>query len=77
MDLIFLCVKSYDLDGVIKDIKEKINEDTILMPLLNGVDIYERIRKNLDKHFVLPDAYMLARIFRTMALSLKKAEMER
>ena len=54
IDLMLICVKSYDLDDVILRIKEKINEDTILLPLLNGVDIYERIRKNLDKGFVLP-----------------------
>lgn len=54
IDLILICVKSYDLDGVIQHIKEKIEEDTIILPLLNGVDIYERIRKNLSKGFVLP-----------------------
>ncbi len=54
IDLMLICVKSYDLDDVILSIKKKINEDTILLPLLNGVDIYERIRKNLDKGFVLP-----------------------
>ncbi|NMC60081.1 MAG: 2-dehydropantoate 2-reductase, partial [Candidatus Methanofastidiosa archaeon] len=54
IDLILICVKSYDLDNVITNIKEKISEDTILLPLLNGVDIYERIRKNLSKGFVLP-----------------------
>jgi 2-dehydropantoate 2-reductase len=54
IDLTLICVKSYDLDGVIQNIKDKIDDDTILLPLLNGVDIYERIRKNLDKGFVLP-----------------------
>lgn len=54
IDLMLICVKSYDLEGVIQNIKDKIDDDTILLPLLNGVDIYERIRKNLDKGFVLP-----------------------
>lgn len=54
IDLMLICVKSYDLDVVINVIKDKIKEDTILIPLLNGVDIYERIRKNLDKGRVLP-----------------------
>jgi len=49
-----ICVKSYDLDGVIKGIKDKLKADTVLIPLLNGVDIYERIRKNLDEGLVLP-----------------------
>ncbi len=54
IDLMLICVKSYDLDGVILSIKEKINEDTIIVPLLNGIDIYERIRKKLDKGLVMP-----------------------
>ncbi|HNZ61247.1 MAG TPA: 2-dehydropantoate 2-reductase [Methanofastidiosum sp.] len=54
IDLMLICVKSYDLDGVINCIKDKIKDDTILIPLLNGVDIYERIRKNLERGFVLP-----------------------
>jgi 2-dehydropantoate 2-reductase len=54
IDLMLICVKSYDLDGVIKGIKDKLKADTVLIPLLNGVDIYERIRKNLDEGLVLP-----------------------
>jgi 2-dehydropantoate 2-reductase len=54
LDLVLVSVKSYDLDGVIQAIKEKIQEDTMIMPLLNGVDIYERIRKTLRRGIVLP-----------------------
>lgn len=54
IDLILVCVKSYDLDGVILSIKDKIDNDTIILPLLNGVDVYERIRNILDKGLVLP-----------------------
>lgn len=53
-DLIVLSVKSYDLDEAIRNIKEKVSNETIILPLLNGVDIYERIRKILKKGIVLP-----------------------
>ena len=53
-DLILLCVKSYNLDEVVKSIKSKVHEKTVIMPLLNGADIYERIRKNLKSGIVLP-----------------------
>jgi 2-dehydropantoate 2-reductase len=53
-DLYLICVKSYDLDDVITAISEKIKSDTIIIPLLNGVDIYERIRKILTTGIVLP-----------------------
>ena len=53
-DLYLLCVKSYDLDAAVKAIAEKTHDNTLIIPLLNGVDIYERIRKNLDTGIVLP-----------------------
>jgi len=53
-DLIFVCVKSYDLDGAVKAIVPKIHENTIILPLLNGADIYERIRKNVATGVILP-----------------------
>lgn len=53
-DLFLLCVKSYDLDNVVKVISSKVSQETVIVPLLNGADIYERIRANLDKGIVLP-----------------------
>ncbi len=53
-DIVFLSVKSYDLDKAVKSIHKISNEKTIILPLLNGVDIYERIRKNLTTGIVLP-----------------------
>lgn len=53
-DLILVCVKSYDLDDVVKSIEQKIKENTVIIPLLNGADIYDRIRANLSTGIVLP-----------------------
>ncbi|MFX1274605.1 MAG: ketopantoate reductase family protein [Promethearchaeota archaeon] len=53
-DLCVICVKSYDLDDLILSIEAKLRDDTIIIPLMNGFDIYERIRKNLVKCIVLP-----------------------
>jgi len=53
-DIILLCVKSYDLDTAVRKIKSKMKDDTVIIPLLNGVDIYDRIRAQLDKGIVLP-----------------------
>ena len=53
-ELCILCVKSYDLDDLIVKIKDKLADNTIIIPLMNGIDIYERIRKNLSKSIVLP-----------------------
>jgi 2-dehydropantoate 2-reductase len=53
-DLYLLCVKGYDLDHAAASISKNISADTIILPLLNGVDIYERIRTSLQKAIVSP-----------------------
>lgn len=54
MDLILVSVKSYDLDDCIGQISNNINHQTMIIPLLNGVDIYQRIRRILSKGIVFP-----------------------
>lgn len=34
--------------------KEKINDNTVILPLMNGVDIYERVRRIIENGVVLP-----------------------
>jgi len=53
-DLILLCTKSYDLNSALEAIRTRMNETTVIIPLLNGVDIYERIRHVLKQGFILP-----------------------
>ncbi len=53
-DLILLCVKSYDLAEAIKAIDPVMTDETVILPLLNGIDIPERIRIYSDKGYVLP-----------------------
>ncbi len=53
-DLCLICVKSYDLDQVVRKLADRIKDETIILPLLNGVDIYERARGILPRGVVLP-----------------------
>ncbi len=53
-DLILLCVKSYHLPAALEAIKTKAGENTVIIPLLNGMDIYERIRRVIPSGIVLP-----------------------
>lgn len=53
-DLCLICVKSYDLEAAVQGLSRFISDDTVLIPLLNGLDIYDRTRKCLDKGIVLP-----------------------
>lgn len=54
IDVCFLCVKQYDLLSCLESLKDKVTESTILIPLLNGIDIYERIRTVIDMGLVFP-----------------------
>jgi 2-dehydropantoate 2-reductase len=58
-DLILLCVKSYDLQQAATAINLVAHDNTVIIPLLNGVDIYDRIRTNLDNAVVLPASVYL------------------
>ncbi len=53
-DLAFITVKGYDLESVVKSLKNRINKNTVILPLLNGVDIYERVKKLLPEQIILP-----------------------
>lgn len=54
VDYVFLCVKGYDLDSACKAVQPLLKSDTVILPLLNGADIYERIRSVIDGSVVLP-----------------------
>ncbi|WP_454046092.1 ketopantoate reductase family protein [Chryseobacterium sp. Marseille-Q8038] len=59
-DLVLICVKEYDLENVCKQLLPVINKDTILLPMMNGADIYDRIRTVIPEHTVLPTCIYVA-----------------
>jgi len=54
VDLILLAIKSYDLDETVRTIAPHVKPDTMIIPLLNGVDIHQRIRNTLSAGIVFP-----------------------
>jgi 2-dehydropantoate 2-reductase len=54
LDLCILCVKGLDLHALLVKLKDRIREDPIILPLLNGVDIHSRIRSVVDRGSVFP-----------------------
>jgi 2-dehydropantoate 2-reductase len=54
IDIFLICVKGYDLVDVATFIKDYIKENTIILPLLNGADIQERIRNKIKTGIILP-----------------------
>ena len=52
-DLIVLAVKGYDLEDAISSLAGNIGDETVLIPLLNGVDNGDRIRSRIGRGTVL------------------------
>ncbi|MBC71783.1 MAG: 2-dehydropantoate 2-reductase [Muricauda sp.] len=59
-DLVLICVKEYDLEHVCKQLVKVISTRTILLPLMNGADIYERIRMVIPNNTILPSCVYVA-----------------
>ncbi|WP_286966055.1 ketopantoate reductase family protein [Flavobacterium sp. UBA4854] len=59
-DLILVCTKEYDLENICKQIIQIISPKTIILPMMNGADIYERIRKIIPKNTILPSCIYVA-----------------
>jgi 2-dehydropantoate 2-reductase len=47
-------VKGYDLAGTLSRLKGRVADSTVILPLLNGVDIFERVRATLDRGYLHP-----------------------
>lgn len=63
LDLCLIAVKSYDLEDVVIQLKDKVHAQTEILPLLNGVGIYERIRAILPDTVIYPACvYIMALI---------------
>ena len=53
-DLCLLCVKEFDLAAILQRLKPMVRHETIILPLLNGMDVYARVRKVITTGVVLP-----------------------
>ena len=59
-DLVLICVKEYDLENICNQLAKVITKNTILLPMMNGVDIYDRIRKIIPNNTILPSCIYVA-----------------
>nr|WP_299173326.1 2-dehydropantoate 2-reductase [uncultured Allomuricauda sp.] len=64
-DYIIVATKSYDLEQTIQQLTPCIGPETVILPLLNGVDCRERIQKLLPNNLVCDGCvYIIARLSR-------------
>jgi 2-dehydropantoate 2-reductase len=53
-DIVVVSVKGYDLEGVAQTLDRIVDVYSVILPLLNGADIYERMRPYVNKGYLLP-----------------------
>jgi len=62
-DLVIICTKSYDLENILHELRPCINESTVILPLLNGVDSKEKINGYFPSNLVLDGCvYIISRL---------------
>jgi 2-dehydropantoate 2-reductase len=54
IDIFLICVKGYDLMDVATSMRDRIKQNTVILPLLNGADIQERLRNRIKTGMILP-----------------------
>lgn len=59
-DLVLICVKEYDLERICRELSTVITKNTVLLPMMNGADIGDRIRKILPHAVILPSCVYVA-----------------
>ncbi len=63
VDYVVLCIKNYDLDECLSQLKPCIAEHSIILPLLNGVDHRGKIHAAYPQNMVLAGCvYLVARL---------------
>lgn len=63
VDYIILCIKSYDMEETLSKINSCVKDETVFLPLLNGVDNAEKIKAIYPDHLVADGcAHILSRL---------------
>ena len=60
IDVFVIAVKGYDLDDVSRSLSGKTKKQTVFLPLLNGMDIIERMRRHIRGGVILPACVYLS-----------------
>jgi len=71
-DIVVVSVKGYDLEDVAKKVSKISDPNTIILPLLNGADIYERMRQHLKRRYILPSCLYLGTHIETPGIIFQK-----
>jgi len=59
LDLCLVCVKQFDLQSILNQLRGVLADHTVIIPLLNGVDSHSKIRQTIKTGYVLPHVSIL------------------
>lgn len=62
LDLVILCTKTYHLDDAARQLAPAVGSQTVIIPLLNGVDNAERLRAHLPQAQVLDGSIYISAV---------------
>lgn len=60
LNIVIFCVKSYDLEQAALAIRDNLNQDTVILTALNGIEIIYSLKKVLELPHILPGAIYLS-----------------
>lgn len=60
MDYVFLCTKSYDLENLLSEITPLLQDSTIVIPFLNGVEVHDILSKRIKSGIMKGCAYIVS-----------------
>ena len=71
IDVFIIAVKGYDLDDVSRSLSGRAKKQTVFLPLLNGMDIVERMRRHIQNGIILPACVYVSAFIEEPALHWK------
>ncbi len=63
-DLIIITTKSYSLKELLKNIKKNIKESSIILPILNGIEIEKKIQKEIKATVIKGCIYIISHLIK-------------
>jgi 2-dehydropantoate 2-reductase len=60
IDIFLICVKGYDLKETAISIRDRVKDNTVILPPLNGADIHDRLRSEIKIGIILPTAVYIS-----------------
>ncbi len=76
-DYILVCTKGYDLDTMLEQLKPCVSPNTIILPLLNGVDAVERCAAAFPSSVVLKGCVYLVAHIKEPGIILNEGKIEK